>query len=333
MSRNDNQSGPFTAATLKQLAANGKLLPSDLVWKDGSDDRKPASSIKGLFPIAPPELPSLPNQRNETRTLPPPLPKADRLTSDSKSEASDTIDFHGLQTPTPSEQVSLWSPFAIIIYGFFLSPLFGSCLLYRNWNALGKSDLARRSLYWFYGYLGLIVLIALGLYFDNELIPMLMGKIAIGGMAVWIIREAAPHVDYVNKNIGRSYERKSTIKQLGVFVACVLIYVILIMDIGGDAAFMGDASPKLVALRKLTAALKDSPDKYAGISEREAWNEKVGTLQQEFQRTPFDTKEDPESAKAIVELYKNEVEGRYAGEYVRILEINIMEIYEQLLNQ
>jgi len=49
-SKGNQQHGPVSASELKQLAQSGKLGPSDLVWKEGMENWKPASSIKGLFP-------------------------------------------------------------------------------------------------------------------------------------------------------------------------------------------------------------------------------------------------------------------------------------------
>ena len=54
-----SQQGPVSASELKQLAASGSLSPSDLVWKEGMAEWKPASSVKGLFlsPATPGKLP------------------------------------------------------------------------------------------------------------------------------------------------------------------------------------------------------------------------------------------------------------------------------------
>src|SRR5437660_3986081 len=40
---------PATAEQLRQLAASGQLLPTDMVWREGMTGWAPASSIKGLF--------------------------------------------------------------------------------------------------------------------------------------------------------------------------------------------------------------------------------------------------------------------------------------------
>lgn len=48
-SKNDEKVGPIASADLKQLAADGTISPTDLVWKQDWPEWKPASSIKGLF--------------------------------------------------------------------------------------------------------------------------------------------------------------------------------------------------------------------------------------------------------------------------------------------
>ena len=47
--KDGERQGPITSQHLKQLAASGKLQPSDLVWNSEMDDWKPAKSVRGLF--------------------------------------------------------------------------------------------------------------------------------------------------------------------------------------------------------------------------------------------------------------------------------------------
>jgi hypothetical protein len=49
-SRDGNDHGPVSSSTLVELAKNGQLLPSDLLWKEGMAEWKPASSFPKLFP-------------------------------------------------------------------------------------------------------------------------------------------------------------------------------------------------------------------------------------------------------------------------------------------
>lgn len=41
--------GPVTSAQLRTMAAEGKIAPADLVWKDGLPDWIPAAKVRGLF--------------------------------------------------------------------------------------------------------------------------------------------------------------------------------------------------------------------------------------------------------------------------------------------
>ena len=50
VARNNKRVGPFSAAQLRQLAADGRLRPTDTVWKEGMDRPVPAAKVKSLFP-------------------------------------------------------------------------------------------------------------------------------------------------------------------------------------------------------------------------------------------------------------------------------------------
>ena len=47
--QNNNKYGPINSAQLKALVENGQLQKTDLVWKEGMDDWKPAGKVAGLF--------------------------------------------------------------------------------------------------------------------------------------------------------------------------------------------------------------------------------------------------------------------------------------------
>lgn len=51
--KGEERKGPVSSADLKTLATSGELLPDDLVWKEGMEDWRPASDLKGLFPEQP----------------------------------------------------------------------------------------------------------------------------------------------------------------------------------------------------------------------------------------------------------------------------------------
>lgn len=52
--RDGQQAGPVSSQQLQQLAASGKLKPSDPVWREGMTSWSPASGVAGLT-FAPPK--------------------------------------------------------------------------------------------------------------------------------------------------------------------------------------------------------------------------------------------------------------------------------------
>jgi hypothetical protein len=65
-SKGGQQHSPVSAADLKALAKSGELLPTDMIWKEGMAEWKPAGSLKGLFPDS---------SGKTTRTAPPAIPQ------------------------------------------------------------------------------------------------------------------------------------------------------------------------------------------------------------------------------------------------------------------
>ena len=65
--RGPQRFGPFSSAQLKQLAASGKLRPTDLIWKEGMPQPVPAGQANALFPNAAAEKKSA---SGETSSMP-----------------------------------------------------------------------------------------------------------------------------------------------------------------------------------------------------------------------------------------------------------------------
>lgn len=47
--KGSERSGPFSAEVLREMAAGGRLAPTDLVWREGMSAWAPATSVPGLF--------------------------------------------------------------------------------------------------------------------------------------------------------------------------------------------------------------------------------------------------------------------------------------------
>jgi GYF domain 2 len=47
--RGSDIDGPVSGSELSQLAATGKVLPTDTIWQDGNEDGIPAAQVPNLF--------------------------------------------------------------------------------------------------------------------------------------------------------------------------------------------------------------------------------------------------------------------------------------------
>ncbi len=76
--KGDEKIGPITSVELKHVAANGKLHPTDYVWKTDWPEWKKANSLKGLFPPS-------------TNSPPPPRSEKSVQTIQAAAEAADQV--------------------------------------------------------------------------------------------------------------------------------------------------------------------------------------------------------------------------------------------------
>lgn len=77
--KNGQQTGPFTLDQLTAKYASGEILPTDLVWKEGTADWKPANTFAELSAPAPAPAPSVSTYQAESAPVsvsPPYVPQA-----------------------------------------------------------------------------------------------------------------------------------------------------------------------------------------------------------------------------------------------------------------
>jgi len=97
------QFGPFSSSKLRELAADRKIQPTDLVWRDGLEKWHPASQVSGLFVIAPPpELVKSPEAAGSKVELIQPVQPTD--TGSTRSVPQDVLEyFQSLVSQLPNE--------------------------------------------------------------------------------------------------------------------------------------------------------------------------------------------------------------------------------------
>lgn len=216
------QVGPLSIAELREAAADGKLLPTDSVRRDGDAEPIPATNVTGLFSAAltpnPYTSPALPAAGTGEAAFP---------------EATGA--------PAPPAAPPLWNPKAAALWSLLFSWAFGSFLLARNWKALGDADRAKRCMLWFYGFFPFLI----AAIFVSELgvFAALLRPAGIGIFVAWIITERTPQADYIEQRFGGRYPRKSWLVPIAIAAGIM---------VGGFFAIVGVVSAVSVAQSEAT---------------------------------------------------------------------------------
>ena len=99
ITREKRKTGPYSSSQLRRFATDGKLLPSDQIWKDGIPKPVLASTVRELFAdtvlaapspsLAPLPLPPVSNQQSAEKSQPPSLVTGPSLLQRAKAGAAD----------------------------------------------------------------------------------------------------------------------------------------------------------------------------------------------------------------------------------------------------
>ena len=104
--------------------------------------------------------------------------------------ALDTVDPDG-------DAPALWNPDAAGAWSIFLTPVFGSVLLWRNWQAIGDAKKARAGMIW--------ILVSILMYVATWLLYFALGLVYL---VVWYLAWQRPQALYVREYLGSDYPRK-----------------------------------------------------------------------------------------------------------------------------
>jgi heme/copper-type cytochrome/quinol oxidase subunit 2 len=122
-----------------------------------------------------------------------------------------------LDVPVDRDAPPLWNPDAAGAWSLLFSPIFGSVLVRKNWQALGEPDKARTGTIW---------LVASVVMFVATLVTGVFGLLYI---IVWYFMFQRPQATYVKERWGRDYPRKGWLMPLLVaLVAYVAVIAALI---------------------------------------------------------------------------------------------------------
>ncbi len=304
--RDGKETGPFNSGQLKDLAVKGLVVATDLVRRDDMKAASPAGKVRGLFanaygqhappmePEPPCVIPVLEAPPAPSRPSPPPLPSA--------TAAAITA----VLTPPP-----LPNGIAPVVTAAPADPPVSPLAQLRQMPIKEQRGIASGA----GAAVGLVLWPFCGGFFS------LTTTGAIFGLLLDVMSEKT--------NLGiRLAEAPYK------FLACVVIGLVMMVhsDAIGDPAggWLSFGSSKLGAFRKVVKKYKSNPGDYASTAQAEAYKKDLDQLQEAFFKIKFDPKKNRSEARAIVELWRSEIEGRYTGECPRLLENHVMEIYEKL---
>ena len=114
---------------------------------------------------------------------------------------------------------NLWNPDAAGVWSIFLTPIFGSILISKNWKALGELERHRSSNVW----LGVSVLLVI----TSTFAPFLLFPYII----VWYFSQNRPQTKYLKEKYDGVYPKNGWLKPilivLAVFIAFLFLSVLL----------------------------------------------------------------------------------------------------------
>lgn len=221
--KRDKRFGPYSTSELKGAATAGQMASTDLIWKEGMDNWLPASSVKGLIPVAGPAVPPpLPAEQRSNTTTAKPLATKPQLSPNIRKSAS-------------ADAPSFWNPIALSNWSFFLSPVFGAYLVAENYKAMGNTTEAKRSMDWL--YISIAVILAGWLLMGaSGGFSRTSGVYAFGifmlayltTFLVWNFRSARKQHRYILSVYGKNYARQPWGKVLVIGIAAYIVYQFII---------------------------------------------------------------------------------------------------------
>ncbi|EIM39977.1 hypothetical protein HADU_03933 [Acinetobacter sp. HA] len=115
-------------------------------------------------------------------------------------------------TDCKKKQPRLWNPNAAINWSLLLTPLFGSYLQMKNWQAIGSTAEANNAKYWLIATIIFILFLSLGTPFiwdDPYQLQTYPKSLGILYIFVWYFSFAKFQSDFVKKHLHNNYQKKS----------------------------------------------------------------------------------------------------------------------------
>jgi hypothetical protein len=109
---------------------------------------------------------------------------------------------------------ALWTPSAAGLWCLLLSPMFGSYVTMRNWEALGENARAGTTRIWLY--------VSVAVFVAMVLLPI-GGLFGLAYLIAWYFAVNRPQIQFVKEAYGNGYERRSWTRIVLVWLAGVIV--------------------------------------------------------------------------------------------------------------
>ncbi|UOD28076.1 hypothetical protein INH39_21725 [Massilia violaceinigra] len=128
------------------------------------------------------------------------------------------------QAAHAGQRAALWNPDAAACWSLLFTPLFGTILVIRNWEALGEPKRAVQACWWFAACLAALILNVYISLLREAPNPLQTGPIVL--LLVWYIAVASPQERFVRERLGTDYARRSWAIALPCALALLLAYLL-----------------------------------------------------------------------------------------------------------
>lgn len=128
------------------------------------------------------------------------------------------------------QRAALWNPDAAACWSLLFTPLFGTLILIRNWEALGEPKRALQTCWWFAASLAALIVNVYSSLLRHDASPVQTAYFIL--MLVWYIGIASPQERFIRERFGTDYARRSWALVLPcatvLLMACLLGYAHLL---------------------------------------------------------------------------------------------------------
>lgn len=133
---------------------------------------------------------------------------------------------------------AIWNPNAAINWSALFSPVLGSYLHLKNWEALNEQSKATSARRWLYASIGLLAVLLLTLPFADDDVVRWVGQTNFVFLLIWYFAAARPQARYVKAKFGADYPRKPWSRPLLVASGAAVVYFVVAGAISTGAVGM-----------------------------------------------------------------------------------------------